>query len=504
MRFYISTANPDISPAFDASWEHTTGAERRVLVTDPVSNAGPNGDLISPTPPATSSGVRDFLAVQAISAPISKAGTITGKFSAVFYQGLTSTAFQQVIVRVVSADGTTVRGTLIGGTVNTTTSTFVNDSNYAVLGLATRVTLGVNLSAVSCQVGDRIVFELGCRNTNSSLTTSNNVTLTTSEVAAYGDLVPRGGLKGDYAWGARSWMELDSPFLDHGLLGAEEYRFYGDGPIINASPEMPFTDLDSVEGLDSAPVGLSTSSFEGMHGAYVSSRYEDGRTVTLSGMAYADPSDLDSYLTRLKSTFSPVRRPKPLYFGSDDDKTYRVSGLPQGLRYTKDRQRSIGKVPTQAQIVCSDPRIYRAGPPERLTTFPVGITTTQVIEYSVLGNRDTPARILLYCSDGSITTASFQLRNLYGLMSFTYTAPASFPLLPNHFGTVIVDTDTKRALRTDDGTGTTRAIMNARKNMSLYGAWLNLAPGKNVVTFNCAGAAGSTASYEVLYTPAWS
>lgn len=155
---------------------------------DETSDWYPNwSTLMSPTPTGSWSGLNtrtdtdtvstgnlDILLAQFVSDRLD-AQTISGTLKGQMRASESSTNANmrsQVIVRVVSADGLTVRGTLYGGDL--TAGSGSPTSEWATTLTNRRFPSGsggVALSSVDAQLGDRIVIEVGCRAHNTSSTT---------------------------------------------------------------------------------------------------------------------------------------------------------------------------------------------------------------------------------------------------------------------------------------------------------------------------------------------
>lgn len=167
-RFHVArTTAADISPAFDAEWEFTLTSLRRAM-----SVAGYNEAVSSlSVNDTTGTANRDALAFQFVSDAIAAgpiAGTLKGQMQV--QEGATSFDLRmQMIVRVVSNDGSTFRGTLYGPDTDALSSEFstARTNRNAPRGGA------VALSPVVAQTNDRIVIEVGARKHATLATTSN-------------------------------------------------------------------------------------------------------------------------------------------------------------------------------------------------------------------------------------------------------------------------------------------------------------------------------------------
>lgn len=156
--FAGDTAAP-VSPAYDASWNITTGALRRKLIALPDLQ-GLQLSLQNETNPAAHNGLFE----QYVSDPITTGKTISGTFK---MSGSIRTSaagtFMRAVVRVVSGAGTTVRGTLFSG--NSPVEVNVGSA------MVTRIVEG-EMTPIVAQAGDRIVVERGFFFSN---TTSSSV-----------------------------------------------------------------------------------------------------------------------------------------------------------------------------------------------------------------------------------------------------------------------------------------------------------------------------------------
>ncbi len=157
-RFYFPSGilmNSPVSPAYDAGWEQTGGAfTRKILIYKPKLSFTTIVAGFNVTIPITTT--QDILTNQFISEPI-PAQRITGTFSLVIpcdENATTNNATLAVVVKVVSQDGGTVRGTLF--------SVFGTDTEFPLAAsVATRIVNTQAVTALTTQPGDRIVVEVG-------------------------------------------------------------------------------------------------------------------------------------------------------------------------------------------------------------------------------------------------------------------------------------------------------------------------------------------------------
>lgn len=178
-RFFLHPgASPGVSPAFDAGWEKTTGAFRRLMSTarEPVPPGTGSESLSGNENVATAD--YDVLIVQFISAPLSGAQNVGGGGATLKGQIRASESnvdadFRaQLKAYIVSRDGGTVRGTLLDFDASVLTSEFATSLTNRKFPLGSPAAT----SLVAASDGDRIVLEVGFRSHNSH-TTSRTGTL---------------------------------------------------------------------------------------------------------------------------------------------------------------------------------------------------------------------------------------------------------------------------------------------------------------------------------------
>jgi hypothetical protein len=151
--YYLANALATISPAFDGSWASTTGAVRRRMVGAKDANTETLAGTLAGT------AADNKLIAQLLSAPLNGAQTISGTFS------MTSRGRELDVadninrraraIKVVSKDGSTVRGTLVAwGLQGSTTelSTSMAGQPHGIGGAVTTVNASDN---------DRILVEYG-------------------------------------------------------------------------------------------------------------------------------------------------------------------------------------------------------------------------------------------------------------------------------------------------------------------------------------------------------
>ena len=161
VRYYLpSTGAAAVSPAYAATWETVNSVVRLAAVTTKISSAMASQDTAEPE-----TGVaKDNLCVQYVTAALAAREWTTSdslKIQILSARGsAVTTAYLRLVVRVVSNDGGTFRGTLYDG---------VDDNNFPTSPYTNRNMGGsVNVqNAVSQQLNDRLVIEIGGLQNNS-------------------------------------------------------------------------------------------------------------------------------------------------------------------------------------------------------------------------------------------------------------------------------------------------------------------------------------------------
>lgn len=244
-------------------------------------------------------------------------------------------------------------------------------------------------------------------------------------------------------------------------LNAEEYQYTDSGVLLNGNDtSLPFVDVTSIEGLDSAPFRSQTHEREGTDGGFVDSMYESLRTISMEGYVYTNPSSMETYLDSLKANFAPTTVDQPFYFGTDNEGLRLVFGKSQGFKYTKDTERGSGKVAFQIQIICGDPRIY-SDPASSVSISGSGSATL-----GLGGNRPSPGTFTISgaATNPAITCAGTTL---------------SLTLSMSTGDNLVIDLDTHTVILN----GTT----SKRGSLTLSGNWPVFKPGNNAISYSGGG-----------------
>jgi hypothetical protein len=173
-RWYLpSSGAAAVSPAFSAAWHKTTDGDR--LACTPIKGATAM-TVKAATADATGGG-RFILWRQYVSDPVEAqtiSGTVKGQVYCQTNSGISNPTLA-VTIYVVSNDGSTVRGTLLGISASQTTGdppvfwdsgSLVNVENRQLKDSSDNTSL--TLTPVVAQASDRLVIELGYRETGTS------------------------------------------------------------------------------------------------------------------------------------------------------------------------------------------------------------------------------------------------------------------------------------------------------------------------------------------------
>jgi hypothetical protein len=154
---------PPVSPAFDAAWDVTTAADRvksrKVKLVPDVAASKVSGAETSTSPV-------NVLNRQYVSDPLSGDQTISGTVTGILRAGESNGAADmraQTVIRIVSNDGSTVRGTLWAADTSAFTSEFPTTASAVTRKFPLAALTPWTLTPVNALNGDRIVIEVGAR-----------------------------------------------------------------------------------------------------------------------------------------------------------------------------------------------------------------------------------------------------------------------------------------------------------------------------------------------------
>lgn len=205
IRYYPNDGSPGVTPSYDTSWNDVEDAGRLDLSTV-------KGTWSTFRACDTSTVMAVSLAGQAIGPSDLPAGIVSGSFRGVMSKmsssfGTSSPSYLRAVLRVVSADGATERGTLFAGQGTVMSANVPSQSSRLVEG---------QMTPVVAQAGDRLVLEYGAY-----IATSSSVGFQ-SHTAANADTAYESGL----ALSSASWFELilDDPNPPTNLSGTPDFE----------------------------------------------------------------------------------------------------------------------------------------------------------------------------------------------------------------------------------------------------------------------------------------
>lgn len=214
-KFYLpSTGAAAVSPAFTLSgfsWTDTASADRIAAVTTKINSA-----VTDKVVAGTGGTGIDQLFRQYVSAPIGGGpitGTVKGQIRTL--EELTAAdARAQIVIYVVSNDGSTLRGVLYGGDTAALSSEF---SNAGRVNRKFPRSSPVSVSSVSAATNDRIVMEIGARRSGSGAV---------DVYLVFGDTTTGSDLPEDETTSTSTtlpWIEFSEDLFTSRLKGARAY-----------------------------------------------------------------------------------------------------------------------------------------------------------------------------------------------------------------------------------------------------------------------------------------
>lgn len=173
-RFYLQNGyGTPFTVGFDASWNKSAGAATYYL-----STARDNSGMATTAIAQLTLGPNLIALRQFISAPLDKDQTISGTIKGQVRAIENNSALNATIavgIRVVSRDGSVVRGTLLGVTASDDTSATPPEMAVALTNRRFQdasENFSITLSSLDCKEGDRIVVEVGYRENNTTTNTT--------------------------------------------------------------------------------------------------------------------------------------------------------------------------------------------------------------------------------------------------------------------------------------------------------------------------------------------
>lgn len=197
-RFYLTNSAPPVTPtSFNSGWESSNLGQQKALST---SKSGAN--VTMGLAELTATVGFDVMLYQGVSAGFERAGTLPAQTATFTVARLESDAAadftSRFVIRVVSADGTTERGS--GGA-------FVNATEWPTA--VTAIGMTATTSAITVHKGDRLVIEYGFK-------TGNAVTTSYTGTMYYGGTASTDLANADVTTNATTrspWLDIDTSDL---------------------------------------------------------------------------------------------------------------------------------------------------------------------------------------------------------------------------------------------------------------------------------------------------
>lgn len=152
------------------------------------------------------------------------------------------------------------------------------------------------------------------------------------------------------------------------------YQFLDNGVTLNTDAILPFVDINSITGLDSAEVRVYAEDYSGNHGGHLDAFFLRPRTIILGGTVFAPLTNLQGFLDTLKGNFAPSTTVQPFYLKEPGIEQRVVFVKSLGMRYVKDQSANIGTALIQITLQAPDPHIYS----DNLFTPSVGLANNAV------------------------------------------------------------------------------------------------------------------------------
>jgi hypothetical protein len=276
------------------------------------------------------------------------------------------------------------------------------------------------------------------------------------------------------------------------------YRLGATGTVLNPlSTSLPFVDITSVDGFDSADLRTTERDHEGVDGGFLDAEFEKMRTVTLEGRLFATVSTAETFLDTLKGEWSP-RGIVPLYFQHPGVPERLLQVKPLGVRYSVNQLRNMGSCDIQFMCQAEDPRVYSStlnsvnvAQGTTVTTgfgFPLGfpfgfgaVVSPSSTTITVGGNRPTPVTITI---TGPVSNPVIYNDTVGKYLAFTLEVASG--------QTLVIDT----YYRTAKLNGTL-----SRRSALTNPGWFDLQPGMNTLRYGATSVGGVDA--VLTYRDAW-
>lgn len=284
------------------------------------------------------------------------------------------------------------------------------------------------------------------------------------------------------------------------LVNDSTFQLSDTGIILNDDTlsNLPFIDIETVTGLDSAPYRQAKRDHEGVDGGFMDAEFESGRDISLSGIVYANNNPLETFLDSLKANWAPSINPIPLYILTSDTGLRVVFVKPLGCQYDWDALRRTGMTAVTFTAFAEDPRIYSGT--LQTTILPIGAFIFTGFSFN-LG--------FSFSFGGVSTTSDGQFINNVGNrpapVVMTITGPVVNPVILNDTTSstmqfnITLGVGETLVIDTQYHTVRLNGVTNRRSALIVPG-WFMLQVGDNFIRFR--GTSG-TGTLSLAYRASW-
>lgn len=308
-----------------------------------------------------------------------------------------------------------------------------------------------------------------------------------------------------------SFITFYGPTVD---LDDLTFRLTETGTLLN-NPDnvMPLYDVAQITGLLDSNAQQTTGSIDGSDGSYVTAKYLQGKTIVLDGTLYAPTPVDEALLDNLNETAAPTATPVPFFYKVANYDPRYIMAYPVKFTSQLDRNRALGTVPFQLQLLTESAFSYEAS--EGVSVAGDGSSLTTSVAIDVGGNAETYPRI--YFSVGNSTKIEIDnpvWRAVKGNASDPRTAlltpQRTGPLIvigdgsalpANQYGQCMLDLSSRRLFQLNEDTGLWEEISSAITTRQ----WFSLLPNlTNQITLKRTGGADApNFGFSVAYENAW-
>lgn len=277
------------------------------------------------------------------------------------------------------------------------------------------------------------------------------------------------------------------------------FQLGSSGVILNSdSSGLPFVDIATVTGLDSAPFRETIRDHEGQDGSFMDAEFEKGREIVISGSAYANTGTMEAFLDTLKANYAPSKTLLQFFFRTPGVGTRFVYVKPRGVMYDWESFRRHGELRVAFKLFAEDPRLYAEVQTAVNVPFSSGaatgfgfnlgfsfgfgaaVTNTGTLVNNV-GNRPTPPTFVI---NGPCTNPS--------IIDETFGHTLSFNIILAAGESLTIDTQYK--------TVRLNGVTNKRSTLFVPD-WFYLQPGQTSIKYSAIVGAGS--SLDIKFYSAW-